>query len=369
MPAGSTLPVPTLCSVVNAVPTMRYFRGSLLVTLVGLIAGAALGWQSTGTVAGTVTTVFIVAVLSILEISLSFDNAVVNATVLTGMDPVWRRRFLTWGIAIAVFGMRIVFPIVIVALIAWIGPFEALYLAATDGEAYSQHLSSAEVPVSAFGGSFLAMVGLKHFFDVEKDQHWIAVIERPLSRLGRIEAVEIGLVLVLLWLIGSQLPEDHRSTFLVAGMFGLVTYIAVDGLAALLSPRLAVDGMVARSGLASFLYLEVLDASFSFDGVIGALALTSNIFIIAIGLGIGAMFVRSLTLMLVEKDALTEYRYLAHGAFYAIGSLAIIMFLKTLLHVPEGVTGMIGAAFIGLAFLDSVRHNRELKRNREHDLG
>lgn len=108
----------------------------------------------------------------------------------------------------------------------------------------------------------------------------------------------------------------------------------------------------------------MLDASFSFDGVIGALALTSNFFIIAMGLGIGAMFVRSLTLMLV-KDALTEYRYLAHGAFYAVGSLSIIMFLKTLVHVPEGVSGMIGAAFIGLAFLDSMRHNRALRRDRE----
>lgn len=127
-----------------------------------------------------------------LEISLSFDNAVVNATVLTEMEPIWRRRFLTWGIAIAVFGMRIVFPVLIVALVAWIGPLEALVLAATDPGEYSRHLASAEVEVSAFGGAFLAMVAMKHFFDVEKDQHWIAVIERPLSRLGRIEAVEIG---------------------------------------------------------------------------------------------------------------------------------------------------------------------------------
>jgi hypothetical protein len=342
-------------------PAMHYFRGSFVVTLIGLLAGAALGWEYTGTLAGALTTAFIVMVLSVLEISLSFDNAVVNATVLTEMDPIWRRRFITWGIAIAVFGMRIVFPVLIVALIARIGPIDALLMAATDPGAYSQHLASAEVAVCSFGGAFLAMVGMKHFTDVEKEQHWITLIERPLSRLGRIEAIEIGLVLVLLWLIGRALPVDDRSTFLIAGMFGLVAYIAVDGIAALLNPSTATD-VAARAGLASFLYLEVLDASFSFDGVIGALALTNNIFIIAIGLGIGAMFVRSLTLMLVEKDALTEYRYLAHGAFYAIGSLSIIMFLKTFLHVPEGVSGIIGAAFIGLAFLDSVRHNRELKR-------
>ena len=164
------------------------------------------------------------------------------------MDPVWQRRFLTWGIAIAVFGMRIVFPVLIVAVIAWIGPIEALVLAATDPDEYSRHLTSAEVAVSAFGGAFLAMVGLKHFFDIEKDVHWIAVIERPLCRLGRIRSVELGFVLVLLWLTGRALPADDQTTFLIAGMFGLVAYIAVDGIAALLDPSAAVEGVAARSG-------------------------------------------------------------------------------------------------------------------------
>ena len=86
---------------------------------------------------------FIVAVLATLEVSLSFDNAVVNAAVLTKMSPLWRRRFITWGIAIAVFGMRIVFPLVIVAIIARIGPVSALVLAATDPDNYSRVLTSA----------------------------------------------------------------------------------------------------------------------------------------------------------------------------------------------------------------------------------
>jgi hypothetical protein len=214
------------------------------------------------------------------------------------------------------------------------------------------------VSVSAFGGAFLAMVGLKHFFDIEKDVYWISIIERPLSRLGRIEAVEIGLVLVLLCLFVRLLPVEQEMSFLLAGIFGLVTYIAVDGISALLDMSGATTAAAARTGLASFLYLEVLDASFSFDGVIGAFALSNNLFVIAIGLGIGAMFVRSLTIMLVDKGTLTEYRYLEHGAFYAIVALGIIMFVKTLVHVPEVVTGLIGAALVGLAFWDSVRHNR-----------
>src|SRR6185503_13911272 len=202
---------------------MRYFRGSFFVTAVGLLAGAALGWEITRTFQGMLTTVFIVAVLAILEISLSFDNAVVNATVLKEMDPVWRRRFITWGIAIAVFGMRIVFPLVIVAIITRVDPLSALIMAATDPDHYSRVLTSAHVSVSSFGGAFLAMVGLKHFFNHEKDVHWIGVIERPLTRLGRIQAVELGLVLLLLYVVSTWLLAHEQIEFLTAGIFGLVT--------------------------------------------------------------------------------------------------------------------------------------------------
>ncbi|HYC53606.1 MAG TPA: DUF475 domain-containing protein [Candidatus Binatia bacterium] len=345
---------------------MKYFYNSFLVTFLGLIAGAYLGWDQSGTLQGMFTVVFIVAVLGVLEVSLSFDNAVVNATVLEHMDPVWQRRFITWGIAIAVFGMRIVFPVIIVAIIARIGPIDAVILAASDPDEYSRLLTSAHVSVSAFGGAFLAMVGLKHFFDAEKDVHWLAWIEQPLTRLGRIASVELGVVMLLLWVIGRELPEHEQIEFMVSGIFGLVTYIAVDGLSAILDAEsaAATTDTVVRSGFASFMYLEVLDASFSFDGVIGAFALSNNLFIIAIGLGIGAMFVRSLTIMLVNKGTLTQYRYLEHGAFYAIIALGVIMFLKTLMHIPEAITGLIGAGFIGLAFWDSIRHNRR-ERSRE----
>jgi hypothetical protein len=179
--------------------TIGYFRSSMLVTAAGLSLGALLGWSASGTVIGAVSTTFIVAVLAILEVSLSFDNAVVNATVLKRMTPLWRRRFITWGIAIAVFGMRIVFPLVIVAVIAHIDPLSALVMAATAPDQYSRVLTSARVAVSAFGGAFLAMVGLGHFFDDEKNVHWIGIIERPLTRVGRIEAAELGLVLLLLF--------------------------------------------------------------------------------------------------------------------------------------------------------------------------
>jgi len=337
---------------------MGYFRNSFLVTGAGLGLGAFLGWEMTQTWAGALSTMFIVAVLGILEVSLSFDNAVVNAVVLKKMTPVWRHRFITWGIAIAVFGMRILFPLIIVALITHIDPISALVMAVTDPDRYSRVLTSAHVSVSAFGGAFLAMVSLKHFFNHEKDVHWIGVVERPLTRLGRIEAVELGLVLLVLYSISTWLVGPEQNEFLDAGIFGLVTYIAVDGVSALLNVQSAVTGEVVQSGAASFLYLEVLDASFSFDGVIGAFALSNNLFIIAIGLGVGAMFVRSLTIMLVERETLASYRYLEHGAFYAILALALMMFVNAVTHIPEVVTGLIGAGFIVTAFLDSIRYNR-----------
>jgi hypothetical protein len=337
---------------------MDYFRNSLILTALGLVSGAFLGWSTTGSWAGALSTMFIVAVLAILEISLSFDNAVVNAVVLKKMTPVWQRRFITWGIAIAVFGMRILLPLMIVAVITRTDPVSALVMAAMDPEGYSRVLTGAHISVSAFGGAFLAMVGFKHFFNHEKDVHWIGVIERPLTRLGRIEALELGLVLLLLYFVSTWLLASEQLEFLVAGIFGLITYIAVDGVSALLNVESALTGELVQSGAASFLYLEVLDASFSFDGVIGAFALSNNLFIIAIGLGVGAMFVRSLTIMMVERQTLASYRYLECGAFYAIIALALMMFLNTVQHIPEIVTGLIGAAFITAALLASIRYNR-----------
>ena len=345
----------------------KYYKGSLLFTALCLAIGAWVGWTLTHNVVGTLGVLWIVLVLGVLEVSLSFDNAVVNATVLRDMDPVWRRRFLTWGIIIAVFGMRIVFPLVIVAIAAKMGPIDAIKLAATDPVTYERIITSAHVGISGFGGAFLAMVGLTFFLDDDKEHHWITLIEQPFSSLSKVSGLAIGVVLLALYGISRMIAPEEAMTFIASGIFGLVAYIAVQAVGALLEREeeeekegagqdLAVAA--AKSGLAGFLYLEVLDASFSFDGVIGAFALSNNLFIIALGLGIGAMFVRSMTVMLVDKGTLTEYRYLEHGAFYAIIALAVIMLLSVRFEIPETVTGLIGAAFIGIAFLSSVRSNR-----------
>lgn len=338
--------------------TIDYFTGSFWFTGVCLTLGGLLGWYAHGTPSGVVRTVFIVALLGVLETSLSFDNAVVNATVMRDMAPIWRHRFLTWGMAIAVFGMRFVFPVVVVSVVAHIGPIETVRLAAFHPDEYARLLASAHVALGAFGGAFLGMVSLKYFFDSEKAVHWIGFLERRLVRLGRFEAVELGLLMVVLYAMSRLLPEGEAHEFVVAGIFGLVTFIAVDAVGEMMKPDGGQALDLHRAGMAGFLYLNVLDASFSFDGVIGAFALTNELFIIALGLGIGAMFVRSLTILLVDRGTLEAYAYLEHGAFYAVGALALFMLVGTMVEIPQTVTALVGAAFIGLAFVSSVREHR-----------
>ena len=339
----------------------KYYTFSLGFTAFCFVLAAWYGWSSTGSITATLGILWIVLVLSILEVSLSFDNAVVNATVLRDMDPVWQQRFLTIGILIAVFGMRILFPIAIVSIAAQVGPAEAISLSLNNPSEYERIVSDAHIGIAGFGGAFLAMVGLTFFFEEDKEVHWIAVLERTINKFSNVPAVEIGLVLCVVYGVSTLLPAEDALPFLTAAVLGLVTFIAVHAIAAIIEAREAAKkaaGEIVKSGLGGFLYLEVLDASFSFDGVIGAFALSNNMIIIALGLSVGAMFVRSMTIHLVKTGTLAQYRYLEHGAFWAIIVLGIIMLLSARWHIPETITGLLGAVLIGLSFWWSVRHNR-----------
>lgn len=331
---------------------LRFFTSSFIVTIVGLIGSYFIGIEFLGPNEGF-KTVFFVFVLCILEVSLSFDNAVVNATILRKMTPLWRHRFITWGMLIAVFGMRLLFPLAIISLVAHLNPIAALKLAIYDPVEYERIMTSVHIEINAFGGFFLLMVCLKYFFDASKDVHWIRGIEALLSKIGRIEAMEIGMALLFLVVISNYVEPDHKISFLIYGIAGIVTFICIEGIGEFLQLDTDTIQSAERASLGMFLYLEVIDASFSFDGVIGAFALTNNLFLIAIGLGIGAMFVRSLTVMLVELGTLNKYKYLEHGAFWAIGALAVLMIIGTFKTIPEMATGLVGFIFLFLAFLSS----------------
>ena len=326
---------------------LPYFRWAFAVTVAGLGLGAVLGWQTTGTIGGTATIFLICAVLAVLEISLSFDNAIVNANKLKDMRPEWQRRFLTWGILIAVFGMRILFPLLIVVVAARIDPWQALVLAAAEPEQYAAIMRDAHLPIAAFGGTFLMMVGLSFFFDQEKDVHWMRWLERHMAHYATIRGVEIAVVLGTVLIFAAFQTGGSKMVFLTSAIWGLLTFLLVEVVGGLLDSTQGTTRTAASGGLGAFLYLEVLDA-----------ALSHNLFVIAIGLGIGAMYVRSMTIMLVEKGTLTQYRYLEHGAFYAIIALSVIMFAQSLYHIPEVITGLGGAAVIGLSLWSSVRCNR-----------
>lgn len=343
---------------------MHYFTGSYIVTALGLI-GAYLWGEHVHPGTGLMC-VFIAIILGVLEVSLSFDNAVVNAMKLEKMTPVWRHRFLTWGIAIAVFGMRFLFPILVVAIFAKLNMLEVTKIALTNADKYAYYLQQTHAPIVTFGGMFLMMLFLNYFFNHEKDVHWIRKIEEPLAHLDHVKGIETVLCLAILLILHTIVPQEQALSIVISGMCGVLVYLMIEGLTHYLERheqmRMAKCAQgAACTGLVSFIYLELIDASFSLDGVLGAFALSKDIIIITIGLAIGAMFVRSLTIMLVEKKTLAQFRYLEHGAHWAIGALATIMFISTVKEVPEVVTGLIGFAFIAAAFVSSVIYNRKLQ--------
>ncbi len=338
---------------------MKHFRISILVTIV--LLGVAAWWgHSRGGMSGLVSALWICAVLGVLEVSLSFDNAVVNAGVLKDWDAFWRKLFLTVGIFVAVFGMRLVFPLAIVAIATGLGMGDVWTMAITTPEEYSRHLISRHAEVSAFGGAFLMLVFLNFLFDEEKQLHWLGWIEEKLGKYG---TEGLGILLTLLAVFGCMalVPAAHQLSVLISGVVGVAIYVGVDWISKLLEEEEAdptIGKLVSRGSIGGFMYLEVLDASFSFDGVIGAFAITNDVVIIMLGLAIGAMFVRSMTVYLVDRGTLQQFVYLEHGAHYAIGILALIMFVSVKYEIAEWVTGLSGVAFIAVSVWSSLRYKK-----------
>lgn len=333
---------------------MKYFYNSFIVTGVGLTIAFILGLTTNvgvSPIGVAFTFIYITMLLAVLEVSLSFDNAVKNAVILKQMDEIWQKRFILWGIPIAVFGMRFLFPIMIVMIASGQGLFQTFDMAMNDPKAYHDSLEHSINYIYAFGGSFLMMVALEFFFDSERKEYWINIIENNtiMKKSSNIPSIEITITLVI-GLVLTYFTKDYGVS--LAFFTGALLYTLIS----MVDQIFSSNGV--KNGLVGFLYLEVLDASFSFDGVIGAFALSTDIFIIMIGLGIGAMFVRSLTLLFVHNDTLDEYKYLEHGAHYAIAALSVIMLTKIFVEIPEMVTGTIGVGFIAIAFISSVLEKR-----------
>ncbi|QQS19730.1 DUF475 domain-containing protein [Candidatus Saccharibacteria bacterium] len=323
-------------------------------TLIGITWG--LGWGA----------LFVTIILMVVELTFSFDNAIINAKILERMSPFWQMLFLTVGIFIAIFGMRVVFPILIVSITADLGWKTVLDLALNNPKEYAQHLDEAHPTISAFGGAFLLMLAFHFFFSDERNTMWIKHIEGHLKRLSHWAWPSVVTTILLFGVAMLPINSHARTTFL-AGGFGTLTYLLIHGAIKIIEKYQGVDAKksaVKQVGLAafmSFVYLEILDASFSFDGVIGAFAITSNVVLIAAGLGIGAIWVRSMTVFMVRRGTLKNFIYLEHGAHYTVLVLAIIMLFSALYHIPELIPGLAGIGIIGASIAASVRVRKKLE--------
>lgn len=330
---------------------LRSFGTSTILTIAAVIAA---GWFFGA--AAMITTVVLIAI----EVAFSFDNAILNAKVLDRLSRLWQQLFLTVGMVIAILGMRLIFPVAIVSVAASLSWGTVVDLALHHPEQYAHYLEKAHVGISAFGGGFLLVLTLYFLLDDERDVLWLQRIERPLQRFGGIIWLPPLLVLLAILLVGLFVPE--RSEVLKAGASGIIAYTALkaltEGLGKLTGQQKATGVLTGWAALTAFLYLEVLDASFSFDGVLGAFAITDKVLLIALGLGVGALWVRSLTVFMVRRKTLSEYVYLEHGAHYAILVLAIALLASLFHEVPDAVTGASGLGIIFASFIASRQARR-----------
>ncbi len=331
----------------------RIFAFSAVATIAALV-GAYVGF---GTEA-----LIVAAILIVVEITFSFENAIINAKILAGLSRFWQNMFLTIGIIIAIFGMRVIFPVLIVMLTAHLSWTDVIDLALNHPDEYAKELNEAHPQIAAFGGAFLLMLALHFFLDDQRQTLWFEKLEKRLQGYATFWMPAVVALVIITML--TLLPFNHHpGQTITAGLIGIATYSAMHGLIRLFEhmkakkiQTSAAKKAMAQTGVAaftSFLYLEILDASFSFDGVIGAFAVTNEVVLIALGLGVGAVWVRSLTVYMVRKGTLNSYKYLEHGAHYTVFVLATVLLLGIFLHVPEIVAGLVGMGLIGSAIISS----------------
>jgi hypothetical protein len=314
----------------------------------------------------------VAALLGLLEVAVSFDNAIVNATVLARMAPFWQRMFYTVGILVAAIGMRLLVPLGIVSVGAKLDPVSALHLAYQNPDRYHHLLLAAQPAIAAFGGAFLLMIFLGFVFE-ERDEVWIRWVEGPLRKLGRLPRIGEMCVLGFSIVAAATVRQEIAFKVMVGAVAGLLSYMLVDSVGQVIAREADADGasrprvtVVGRAAFFLFCYLELLDATFSFDSVMGAFSVTLNLSLITIGLAIGAAYIRALTVYVVRKGTLEEYRYLEHGAYYAIGMLAVLLMVEVWRDVPDVLTAGAGAFLIVAAVASSVRSRGRQARALQH---
>lgn len=297
-----------------------------------------------------ITFIFTVLGLALFEIISSADNAIINAEVLRTMSDKMRRRFLLWGIIFAVFVVRGVLPWMIVwAATPALGPIGAFSAAWSSDPAVRIAIERSTPLLMAGGGVFLLFLFL-HWLFLEQKQFGLRAESFFLKQGVWFYAIVSILLSVLVWCMQRQ---DPLMAF--GAVLGSTAFFITHGFKE--NAERAEKDLLAgslRSDLSKMLYLEVIDATFSIDGVLGAFAFTLSVPLILIGNGIGALVLRKLTVSHIET--IKKYVFLKNGAMYSVFFLGIVMLLNAFrVAVPEWVSPLLTFVTVGYFFLKSRR--------------
>lgn len=289
--------------------------------------------------------------LCLFEVVISVDNAIINAEVLSKMSKRARRWFLLWGIIIAVFVVRGLLP----WLIIWannpsLGPVQAFAASFSSGSAAAEAIEQSAPILLIAGGTFLIFL----FF------HWLFLEPKHYGLKGEAFIHRQGVwffAVVSVFLAAIVWLAIHRNPLMAFGaVVGSTAFFITHGFKenAEQAEKRMLEGSEGMSDLSKILYLEVIDATFSVDGILGAFAFTLSIPLILVGNGLGAIVVRQLTVSNIER--VKKYRFLKNGAMYSIFALGTVMLLDSFgFHIPEWLSPVITFAIVGFFFWKSWR--------------
>lgn len=284
--------------------------------------------------------------LAIFEVITSIDNAIINAEVLTTMSQKARKWFLTYGILIAVFMVRGLLPLIIIwAANPGIGPMGAL-TATFSNDPHVKEAIEASSPILLIGGGTFLIFLFFHWLFLEPKNFGL-IGERFFQKQG---AWFFAIVSVLLSVIVWQALHTH-PLLAFGAVLGSSAFFIIHGFRqyAEEQEKKLVQGGNGMSDLSKLMYLEILDSTFSIDGVIGAFAFTFSVPLILIGNGLGAVVLRQLTISNIDR--IKKYKYLKNGAMYSILALGVIMLLDSFdIHIPHWLSPLITMGTVGYFF-------------------
>ena len=268
-----------------------------------------------------------VFVVSSLEIILSFDNAVLNTRILQKMSVFWRKAFLFIGIFISVFLVRLFLPIFLVSASGSLTILDSISLIVNNTNEFQSIINNNYYLMSSFGGSFLIIVSLNFIFTCM----WPNFFQRycRVTIFSFVIASFLSLVFIVFYC-----TVFSYKTYLVHSLFwGLTSSTILSELNEKLE-RASINVL----GFTAFLYLELLDASFSIDGLLVSFAITQDVLVALVGISIGALYVRSLTIFMLEKDMTYRSSLIEKSVYLSVGFLGLSMWVKNFIDLPDFIT-------------------------------